>query len=134
MPAAGHPLRILFVEDNPLDLELIIVTLQAYGLQFESDHTHSKAGLLALLDENQYDLILADHNLPGFDGLAALRLVRERRLDCPFIMVSGAEREEISAESLRAGATEFILKDHLERLGPVVVRALREHDERLPGH
>jgi len=128
--SAGRPLRILFIEDNPFDLELLIAALGEYGFRFQHDSTRSQAGLLALLAAHTYDLILSDYNLPGFDGLTALRLVQEQAPETPFILVSGAVGEEIAIESLKAGATDYVLKDRLARLGPVVERALQQHAER----
>jgi PAS domain S-box-containing protein len=128
--SAGRPLRILFIEDNPFDLELLIVALGDYGFQFQHDTTQSLADLLGLLAAHTYDLILSDYNLPGFDGLTALRLVQEHAPETPFILVSGAVGEEIAIESLKAGATDYVLKDRLTRLGPVVKRALQQHAER----
>ena len=129
--AAEKPLRILLIEDDPYDLELVVATLRDSGFQFDYDNTRTGAGLMALLDQNEYNLILSDYNMPGFDGLTALRLVRERTSAIPFILVSGAMGEEIAIESLRAGATDYVLKDRLARLGPVVKRALQEYEERL---
>lgn len=131
MAAAKKPLRILLIEDDPYDLELVVATLRDSGFQFDYDNTRTGAGLMALLDQNEYNLILSDYNMPGFDGLTALRLVRERTSAIPFILVSGAMGEEIAIESLRAGATDYVLKDRLARLGPVVKRALQEYEERL---
>ena len=131
MAAAEKPLRILLIEDDPYDLELVVATLRDSGFQFDYDNTRTGAGLMALLDQNEYNLILSDYNMPGFDGLTALRLVRERSSAIPFILVSGAMGEEIAIESLRAGATDYVLKDRLARLGPVVKRALQEYEERL---
>ena len=73
---------------------------------------------------------MGDYNLPTFDGLTALKLFRECNLDLPFIFVSSTLGEEIAIESLKAGATDYVLKDHLSRLEPVVKRALREKEER----
>ncbi len=128
--SASRPLRILFIEDNPFDLALLIAALGDYGFQFQHDSTHAQAGLLGLLAAHTYDLILSDYNLPGFDGLTALRLVQEQAPETPFILVSGAVGEEIAIESLKAGATDYVLKDRLTRLGPVVQRALQQHAER----
>ena len=131
MPSTEQSLRILLIEDDPYDLELVVATLRDAGFQFDFDHTKSRDGLVALLDKHEYNLILSDYNMPGFDGLSALRLVQARTLAIPFILVSGAMGEEIAIESLKAGATDYVLKDRLARLGPVVKRALQEYEERL---
>jgi two-component system cell cycle sensor histidine kinase/response regulator CckA len=90
----------------------------------------TRAEFLACLDAPDYDVILADYNLPAFDGLTALQLFLDRDLDLPFILVSGTMGEETAIESLKAGATDYVLKDRLTRLAPVVKRALRECEER----
>ena len=131
MSSQMKTMRILFLEDDPYDLELIVITLNGQGFQFDYDQTKTRAGLLACLDANNYDLILSDYHMPGFDGMAALQLVMEHAPDTPFVLVSGAVGEETAIESLKAGATDYVLKNRLERLGPVVARALRENAERL---
>jgi two-component system cell cycle sensor histidine kinase/response regulator CckA len=127
MPTA---LRLLVLEDDPFDVELEVATLEKAGYVCQWERVETRVEFLACLDAPNYDVILADYNLPTFDGLTALQLFLERGLDLPFILVSGTLGEETAIESLKAGATDYVLKDHLERLGPVVSRALREHEER----
>ena len=126
-------LRILQLEDNPLDAELQLELLSAEGFATESVRVDTRADLLAALEEDHFDLIFADNAMPGFDGLSALKLVRELEPNLPFIFVSGTLGEEIAIESLKNGATDYVLKQHLSRLAPVVRRALQEaeaHRER----
>ena len=121
-------LNLLIIEDSPYDAELEIATLEEAGYTCQWTRVESRRELLAALITPTFDLILADYNLPGFDGLTALNLILEHKLDLPFILVSGMLGEETAIESLKAGATDYVLKDRLERLGPVVDRALREKE------
>ncbi len=123
-------LRILFLEDSLYDVELEIATLETAGYTCQWQRVESRADFLACLDDSaqDYDIVLADYNLPAFDGLTALKLFLERNLNIPFIIVSGALGEEIAIESLKTGATDYVLKNRLSRLPPVVERALREKE------
>ncbi|MBN1976124.1 MAG: PAS domain S-box protein, partial [Anaerolineae bacterium] len=123
-------LRLLILEDDPLDAELEVATLEKAGYVCQWERVETRAEFLACLDAPDYDAILVDYNLPAFDGLTALHLYLERDLDLPFIFVSGTMGEETAIESLKAGATDYVLKERLSRLGPVVARALHEREER----
>lgn len=123
-------LRLLILEDDAFDAELEVATLGEAGYVCRWERVETRAEFLACLDAPDYDVILADYNLPAFDGLTALQLFLDRGLDLPFILVSGTMGEETAIESLKAGATDYVLKDRLTRLGPVVKRALREKEER----
>ena len=118
-------LRLLILEDDPLDTELEVATLEEAGYTCLWHRVETQAEFLACLQAPDYDLILADYNLPSFDGLRALALLLEQDLDLPLILVSGTLGEERAIESLKAGATDYVLKDRLSRLVPVVERALR---------
>ncbi|MDY6876274.1 MAG: response regulator [Chloroflexota bacterium] len=122
-------LRLLILEDDPYDAKLEIATLEETGYACQWERVETRAEFLARLDTPDYDLILADYSLPTFDGLTALKLFLERDLDLPFILVSGTLGEEVAIESLKAGATDYVLKTRLSRLSPVVQRALREKEE-----
>ena len=123
------PTRVLILEDRPADAELVLAALSATGLGVEADRVDAEVDYLAALDRAP-EVILADFSMPGFDALRALALLRERGLDVPFILVSGALGEEAAIESLKLGATDYVLKGRLERLPPVVRRALRDTEER----
>lgn len=103
--------------------------LAADGLDVSLECVDSREDFEVALGKAKFQLILSDYNLPSFDGLAALAMAQERRPDVPFILVSGALGEEIAVESLRAGASDYVLKHRLRRLGPVVRRALNEAAE-----
>lgn len=119
-------LRILFLEDTHLDAELSIAALEEAGYSCEWERVDRREDFLRRLDESDYDLILSDFSLPTFDGLSAVKLFGELDLTIPFILISGTLDEEAAIESLRAGATDFVLKAKLFRLPIVVERAL-EH-------
>src|SRR6201986_4879745 len=85
----------------------------------------TRADFVAALEKGDIDLILADHQLPSFDGLSALKLAQSERPDLPFIFVSGTLGEEVAIEALKLGAADYVLKTRLSRLGPAAVRALR---------
>ncbi len=122
-------LQILILEDDLYDAELAVAQLKATGYAFDWQRVDTQDDFLAQLDISTYDLILADYHLPDFDGLTALKLVQERELDIPFILVSGQVGEERAIEILKAGATDYVFKDHLIRLGQVVKRALHDIEE-----
>ena len=123
-------LRILNLEDDPLDTELIQADLAAGGIPSEITRVYRRDDFLAALEKGDFDLVLSDYSLPGFDGLTALEITREIRPEVPFIFVSGAIGEERAIESLKNGATDYVLKYRLERLVPAVRRAVREVEER----
>ncbi|MDO9070814.1 MAG: PAS domain-containing protein, partial [Deltaproteobacteria bacterium] len=119
-------LRILILEDLPSDAELMAYELR----QAEIAHTHRRVAdrehFVAALAENWPDLILSDFHLPNFDGLEALALAQATCPDTPFIFVSGVMGEEVAIDAVKRGATDYVLKNRLSRLGPAVQRALRE--------
>ena len=122
-------IRILHLEDSKLDAELVRSYLDASGLDFAIDHADTRDGLLSAL-ENPLDLVLADHALPGFDGVEALGICQELIPGVPFIFVSGTLGEDLASECIRDGATEYVLKQNLRRLAPAVKRALAEAEGR----
>ncbi len=124
------PMHILILEDNGADVELMKRELRKAGLNFTAQWAQDKGAFTAALETSAPDLILADYSLPGFDGLTALTLARQRWTDVPVIIVSGAIGEEVAIETVKAGAIDYVLKQRLSRLGPVVHRALAEARER----
>jgi len=126
--------RILYIEDDPLDVKLVRETLRAGGLQFELDAVETRADFIQRLETGQFNLILADYRLPHFAGREALALARASRPQTPFIFVSGALGEEEAIELLKLGATDYVLKNRLSRLGPAVKRALDEAREQRQRH
>ena len=126
----SRELRILLLEDEPVAAELVLRELRKHGIRFSARQAASKAEFLAGVREFAPDLILADYTLPGYDGLSALAFARQERPETPFIFVSGSLGEEKAIEALHQGATDYVLKHRLSRLGPAVRRALLELQER----
>jgi PAS domain S-box-containing protein len=124
-------LRILILEDMASDAELMTYELRLARIDFSYRRVTDREQFLAALDEERPDVILSDFHLPGFDGLEALTQAQAKYPEVPFLFVSGAMGEEVAIESLKRGATDYVLKDRLSRLGPAVQRALREAEERL---
>ena len=117
------PLRVLILEDEPADAELAVHALRQAG--FEPDWTRvvTEEDYVRCLELSP-DVILADHRLPQFDSVRALARLRERGLDVPFVIVSGAIGEDLAVGLMEQGAADFVVKDRLARLGPAVLRAL----------
>jgi PAS domain S-box-containing protein len=126
------PLRVLILEDEPADAELMAQELRRAGFDPEWERVATETEYLALLDP-ALDLILADYRLPQFDGLLALRFLQERGLDIPFILVSGTIGEELAVSAMKQGATDYLLKDRLARLGQAVAHALEQRRLRSEG-
>ncbi len=124
------PLRILQLEDNPVDAELILTTLIEGDIPCQSQLVDTRQAFVAALKEGRMDLILADYSIPGFDGMTALILARQHCPDVPFLFVSATIGEELAIDAMHQGATDYVLKQRLGRLVPSVQRALRELDDR----
>ena len=122
-------LRIIHLEDDPKDADLVKTTLAAEGIDCDIRIAATYDDFAAALDEG-VDLILADLALPAFDVMTALAIVREKDPEIPFIFVTGRQGEEAAIESLKSGATDYVLKNRLSRLGPAINRALSEAYER----
>jgi two-component system, cell cycle sensor histidine kinase and response regulator CckA len=126
----ASPLRVLFVEDQPADTELLLAHLERAGFQVRWERVDSREAMARALDEGGWDAIISDFRLPGFSGPEALALCQALRLDLPFIIVSGTVQEEDAVESLKAGAHDFVSKANPARLAPAVTRELREAADR----
>ena len=117
-------IRILHLEDSDLDADYVRQRLILAGLPVQIDRVADRDSFVSRLEQNQYDVILSDYQVPTFEHLAALELARELCPDTPFLFVSGAMGEELAVESLHRGATDYILKERLTRLPAAVERAL----------
>jgi signal transduction histidine kinase len=123
-------LNILHIEDSKEDSELINQLLLRNGFQCEITRVETRPEVFDALEKHSFDLILADCKLPDFSGLRALEIAHALKPETPFVFVSGTIGEETAIESLRNGATDYVLKDRLSRLVPAVRRALAEAEER----
>ncbi len=124
------PLRILHLEDSPDDVELVRLLLVKEGIDSEIINVGSRIDFHVSLEQEYFDLILADFSLPSFNGLSALVVAQKICPNVPFIIISSVLGEEIAVDCLKAGATDYILKDRMYRLVPAISRALREAKER----
>jgi len=124
------PLRLLHLEDDPVDAELITTTLMEGNIPCQTQLVDTRQAFVAALKEGRMDLILADYSIPGFDGMTALTLARQHCPDVPFLFVSATIGEELAIDAMHQGATDYVLKQRLGRLVPSVQRALRELDDR----
>ena len=122
----ARPLRVLFVEDREKDVELLVLELRRGGYDLAQERVDTPEAFGAALERQEWDIILCDYRMPRFDAPAALALVKEKKVDLPFIVVSGTVGEETAVEALRAGAHDFMTKDRLSRLLPAIDRELRE--------
>jgi two-component system, NarL family, sensor histidine kinase UhpB len=127
----SEPIRLLVLEDNRFDAELVLTTLEKGGLAVAAHHATTRGEFEDALAQGVWALVLADYSLPAFTGLDALAAVRALDPLLPFILISGTLGDERAIESLKSGATDYVLKDNLSRLVPAVLRALSEHRERL---
>ena len=118
-------LRLLILEDRPTDAELMLRELRRAGYEPQWLRVETEAAFLTQLDQD-WEIILADYHLPQFTGLRALELLRASGRDLPFILISGAIGEDKAVAAMKAGAHDYVMKDHLARLGPAVERELRE--------
>lgn len=118
--------RILLLEDSEVDAELACEQLRRGGFECDFRRVSDREGFVAALQSGDHDIILADYSLPSFDGATALELAREKAPHIPFIFVSGVLGEERAIESLKRGATDYVLKQRLQRLPIAVERALNE--------
>ncbi|MEO8393474.1 MAG: PAS domain S-box protein, partial [Chloroflexota bacterium] len=123
------PLRVLILEDHPADAEMMLDELRGAGYEPDYQLVASAADYAARLNPH-LDLILADYSLPQFDAPSALRLLQQRQLDIPFIIVSGTVGEEETVALMKLGASDYLLKDRLARLGSAVAKALEDKRQR----
>jgi signal transduction histidine kinase len=124
------PLHILHLEDDPHDAALAESALKAEGINCEVIHVECHDDFMAALERNGIDLIISDYSLPAFDGLSALKVAHAARPDIPLIFLSSTLGEERAVDSLKNGATDYVLKGHLNRLVPAVRRAMQDVENR----
>ncbi|RIE15230.1 hybrid sensor histidine kinase/response regulator [Candidatus Cryosericum odellii] len=123
-------LRIIIIEDSPDDALLIVREVEHAGYVVQAQRVQTAEELRDALAQGTWDLVLADYSLPHFSATEGLAILKETGLDVPFIIVSGKIGEEMAVQLMKDGATDYVMKDRLSRLGPAVQRELREADER----
>ena len=126
----SRKLNILNLEDDEYDTALAEKKLRKRWKNCRITRVETRKAFMEEVEKNLYDLVLADYSLPSFDGLTALKIIRKKNQDIPFIFVTGVLGEEKAIETLKKGATDYVLKDRLSRLVPAVHRALSEFDEK----
>ncbi len=119
-------LRILMLEDNKTDAELNKLELKKAGLKFTSTDVMKEEDYIDAINNQDFDIVLADYSLPDYDGLSALSELRKRRSAIPFVFVSGEIGEELAVQALKNGATDYVFKSKLNQLPHAVERAIRE--------
>lgn len=128
-PRTDAPVRVLMLEDNALDAELIGAQLAAARLKVDITRVWTRDAFVQALATQQHDVILADHVLPGFDGDAALQIAQTLYPQIPFIFVSGTLTEELAVQALTRGARDYVVKQRLQRLPDAIMRCIRESGE-----
>jgi len=120
------PIRVLLVEDSEDDALLLIAALQQGGFTPYTRRVETEAALRDALSADTWDIVIVDYVLPRFDGIAAIRIVRDAGIEVPIIMVSGKVGEETAVEAMRASAQDYLLKGNLARLVPAIQREIEE--------
>ena len=120
------PIHLLLLEDVPEDVELILISLTNADLDFTYDIAETATIYIEKLQQNSYDAVLADYRLPGFNGLEALNLLQQSKQKIPFILVTGSLGEEAAVQCMKAGITDYLLKDRLFHLPNILQRSLEE--------
>jgi DNA-binding NtrC family response regulator len=120
------PLRLLVAEDSDDDALLLVRTLRQADFTVSFERVDTPAGLEGALARQAWDVVISDYNMPAFNGVEALSIVRARDREVPFIFVSGSIGEEVAVAAMRAGAHDYVMKGNLKRLAPAIQRELRE--------
>jgi signal transduction histidine kinase len=121
---------VLIVEDSAADAELLALRLEGSARSLEWTRAENPGQLRSELEGQPWDVIISDYSMPGFNGIDALKIVRQRDAEVPFILVSGSVGEDIAVQAMKAGGQDYIMKDTLARLAPAVDRELREAEIR----
>src|SRR3546814_8944873 len=123
-------LKILLVEDTQTDVELALRELTRAGIQHSGRRVDTEQALRKELTQFQPDIVLSDFSMPHFDGLSALKVVRELQPDTPFIFVSGRIDEELAIDSLKMGANDYVIQGNLSRLPSAIIRSMERFEQR----
>lgn len=122
----GKPLRVLIIEDSENDALLLLRELRHVGYIPSYERVYTASDLTSALEKQSWDVVISDFIMPQFTGLEALKILKEKRLDVPFIITSGKISDDTAVLSMKAGAADYIMKDNLTRLGPAIERELNE--------
>src|SRR6202158_2757585 len=125
----GVPIRVLIVEDSEDDAALLLQLLRQGGYEIDSDRVDSASGMAQALNR-KWDIVISDHSMPQFSGTEALKMVRAKDAEVPFIFVSGTIGEDTATDAMRVGAQDYVMKSNLTRLVPAVQRELRDAEDR----
>ncbi|MFZ1979365.1 MAG: response regulator, partial [Bacteroidota bacterium] len=123
-------LHILLVEDSEDDALLLIRYIQRNGFEVIFNRVIDRATMIESLQWQSWDIVIADYALPTFSGLAALEILKERKIDIPFIIVSGTIGEDVAVQAMKAGAHDYVMKGNLARLIPAIQREMDEAEIR----
>ncbi|MEB3286345.1 MAG: ATP-binding protein [Vampirovibrionales bacterium] len=124
------PLNVLIIEDSETDTLLLVRHISKGGYAPTYERVDTADGMQAALDRKPWDIVLSDHNMPGFNSFGALDILKQSGHDIPFIIISGLIGEEIAVEAMKAGAHDYLLKDKLTRLVPAIERELKKARQR----
>lgn len=124
------PLRALIIEDSQNDCDLLLGVLGRGGYDVTHQRVYTASALASTLEKGEWDIVISDYSMPGFNGTDALAMVREKGLDVPFVFLSGTIGEEIAVNAMRAGAQDYVIKGKAARLLPAIQRELREAELR----
>ena len=123
-------LRVLIVEDSEDDTDLLVMELESGGFDVAHRRVDSAEAMRAALDGEKWDLVISDYSMPDFSGKEAMKILRERSIEAPFIFVSGTIGEDTAIAALKSGAQDYVIKGNLNRLVPAIRRELRDVEER----
>jgi signal transduction histidine kinase len=126
----NRTLRVLNVENSEQDAALLTRFLSRSGSEIVSDRVDTPEAMTQALESREWDVVLCDYSMPKFNALAALALMKEMKMDIPFIVISGSVGEAVAVEAMRAGAHDYLMKDNLMRLVPTIERELQEAENR----
>jgi PAS domain S-box-containing protein len=126
----SKPLRVLVVEDSEDDAYFLVRELKKNGFEPVFERVESEQGMIDALNKQRWDIVISDHSVPGFGSLQALEVIKQKKIDIPFIVLSGTIGEEVAVNVMKAGANDYVMKGKLTRLFPSIERELREAESR----
>ena len=126
----GTPIRVLIIEDSDNDKELLLLELRRGGYDPEYACVETAEAMNSALDQNEWEIIISDYSMPKFSGITALQIAKDRKLDIPFILISGTIGEEIAVKAMREGASDYLMKGNIKRLIPAIDRELKDAEVR----